>query len=46
VEYVKSYRELEEYKLALQLSKEVFEVSKTFPGEETYSLISQREKLK
>jgi four helix bundle protein len=41
VEYVQSYRELEVYKLAKQLSKEIFDVSKKFPKEETYSLTDQ-----
>jgi four helix bundle protein len=41
MEYVKSFRELEVYKLARQLSKEIFEVSKIFPKEEMYSLTDQ-----
>lgn len=41
MEYVKSFRELEVYKLARQLSKEIFEVSKIFPREEMYSLTDQ-----
>ncbi len=41
MEYVKSFRDLEVYKLARQLAKEVFEVSKTFPKEEMYSLTDQ-----
>lgn len=41
MEYVESYRELEVYKLARQLSKEIFEVSKNFPKEEMYSLTDQ-----
>ena len=39
--YVKSFRDLEVYKLARQLSKEIFEVSKNFPKEEMYSLTDQ-----
>lgn len=39
--YVKSFRELEVYKFSRQLSKEVFELSKKFPREETYSLTDQ-----
>ncbi len=39
--YVKSYRDLEVYKLARQLAKEIFEITKTYPKEERYSLISQ-----
>ena len=39
--YVKSYRELEVYKLSRQLSKDVFEISKSFPKEEMYSLTDQ-----
>jgi len=41
MEYVKSFRELEVYRLARQLSKEIFEISKTFPKEEMYSLTDQ-----
>ncbi len=41
MEYVKSFRELEVYKLSRQLSKEIFELTKAFPVEEKYSLISQ-----
>ena len=39
--YVKSFRELEVYKLARELSKRIFEISKTFPKEEMYSLTDQ-----
>jgi four helix bundle protein len=39
--YVESFRELDVYKLARQLSKEIFEVSKKFPKEEMYSLTDQ-----
>ncbi len=41
MDYVKSFRELEVYKLSRQLAKEIFEVSKTFPKEEMYSLTDQ-----
>lgn len=41
MDYVKSFRELEVYKLARQLSKDIFILSKSFPAEEKYSLISQ-----
>jgi four helix bundle protein len=41
MEYVKSFRELEVYKLSRQLSKEIFEISKGFPKEEMYSLTDQ-----
>ena len=41
MEYVKSYRELEVYKLSRQLSGEIFEISKKFPKEEMYSLTDQ-----
>ena len=41
MEYVKSFRELEVYKLSRQLSREIFEVSKKFPKEEMYSLTDQ-----
>ncbi|HLF63105.1 MAG TPA: four helix bundle protein [Saprospiraceae bacterium] len=39
--YVKSFRELDVYKLSRQLSKEIFEITKTFPKEERYSLTDQ-----
>jgi four helix bundle protein len=41
MEFAKSFKELEVYKLSRQLSKEIFEISKRFPKEETYSLIDQ-----
>jgi four helix bundle protein len=41
MEYVKSFRDLEVYKLSRQLSKEIFEVTKKFPKEERYSLTDQ-----
>jgi len=41
MEYVKSFRELEVYKLSRDLSREIFEVSKKFPKEEMYSLTDQ-----
>lgn len=41
MEYVKSFRELEVYKLTRDLSKEIFEISKKFPKEEMYSLTDQ-----
>lgn len=39
--YVEHFYDLEVYKLARQLSREIFEISKTFPKEETYSLTDQ-----
>jgi four helix bundle protein len=41
MDYVKSYRELEVYKLSRKLSKEIYELSKRFPKEEMYSLTDQ-----
>lgn len=41
MEYVKSFRDLEVYKRARQLSKDIFVVSKKFPKEEMYSLTDQ-----
>jgi four helix bundle protein len=41
MEYVKSFRNLEVYKLAREISKEIFIITKTFPKEETYSLTDQ-----
>ena len=39
--YVKSFRELEVYKLAREVAKEIFVISKEFPKEEKYSLTDQ-----
>jgi four helix bundle protein len=39
--YVKSFRDLETYKLAREVSKEIFILSKSFPAEERYSLTDQ-----
>ena len=39
--HVKSFRDLEVYKLARQLSLDIFETSKSFPKEEMYSLTDQ-----
>jgi four helix bundle protein len=41
MEFVKGFRDLEVYKLARQLSKEIFEISMKFPREEMYSLTDQ-----
>ncbi|MEX2231115.1 MAG: four helix bundle protein [Cyclobacteriaceae bacterium] len=41
MEKVTTFRDLEVYKLCRQLSKEIFELSKTFPKEEMYSLTDQ-----
>jgi four helix bundle protein len=38
---IKSVRELEVYKLAFEAAMEIFEISKSFPKEETYSLTDQ-----
>ncbi len=39
--YAESFRDLEVYRLARDLSREIFEASKTFPKEEMYSLTDQ-----
>jgi len=39
--YAKSFRDLEVYQLARQLSLEIFKTSKSFPKEEMYSLTDQ-----
>ena len=39
--YVKSFRDLEVYRLAREVSKEIFIISKGFPIEERYSLTDQ-----
>lgn len=41
MEYIKSFRELDVYKLSREISKEIFSITKTFPGEERYSLTDQ-----
>ena len=41
MKHANSFRDLEVYTLASQLAKEVFEISKTFPKEERYSLTDQ-----
>jgi len=41
MEYVKSFRELTVYKLAREVSREIFILSKEFPKEEKYSLTDQ-----
>jgi four helix bundle protein len=37
----KSYKETRVYKLAFEVAMEIFEISKSFPKEETYSLTDQ-----
>ena len=39
--YVKSFRSLEVYQLSKTLSKEIFELTKKFPRDEAFSLVSQ-----
>jgi four helix bundle protein len=39
--YVKSFRDLDVYKLAREVSKEIFILSQRFPKEEKYSLTDQ-----
>ena len=41
MEYVKSYSELEVYKLSRELSRNIFKLSTTFPKEEMFSLTDQ-----
>ncbi len=41
MEYVKSFRDLEVYKLAREVAKRIFILTKGFPREETYSLTDQ-----
>jgi len=41
MEYAKSFRDLEVYKLARKLASEIFELTKSFPKEEMYSLTDQ-----
>lgn len=39
--FIKSHRELEVYKIAFNLAMEIFELTKSFPTEERYSLTDQ-----
>ena len=39
--YAKSFGELDVYKLSRDLAKDIFQISKSFPKEETYSLTDQ-----
>ncbi|MBI5008130.1 MAG: four helix bundle protein [Bacteroidia bacterium] len=39
--YVKSFRDLEVYKLAREVSKEIYLITKDFPSEEKFSLTDQ-----
>jgi four helix bundle protein len=39
--HANSFRDLDVYKLSRELSKEIFQLSKSFPKAETYSLIDQ-----
>lgn len=41
MEYVQSYKDLEVYNAARQLSKDVYSLTKSFPREEMYSLTDQ-----
>ena len=38
---IKSYKDLEVYRLSFELAMEIFELSRNFPKEEVYSLTSQ-----
>lgn len=38
---INSFRDLNVYKLAFELQQEIFEISKSFPPEEKYSLTDQ-----
>ena len=39
--YVKSFRDLEVYRLSREVSKQIFVISKGFPSEEKFSLTDQ-----
>jgi four helix bundle protein len=41
VEYVDSFKDLEVYQLSRELSESIFELTKSFPEEEKYSLVDQ-----
>jgi four helix bundle protein len=38
---IRSYRELRVYQNAFELAMEIFEITKTFPAEEKYSMVDQ-----
>jgi len=38
---IRTYRDLDVYRIAFDLAMELFEISKRFPSEERYSLVSQ-----
>lgn len=40
-ERIESFRDLNVYKVAFELQQEIFELTKKFPNEETYSLTDQ-----
>ena len=42
----KSFRELRVYQAAREAARRIFEISKTFPPEERYSLTDQLEKAR
>ncbi len=39
--HAKSFRDLDVYRLSRELAREIFELSKSFPKEEIYSLTDQ-----
>ena len=39
--YIESFQDLEVYKISRRLAKDIFEISKSFPKEERYSLTDQ-----
>lgn len=41
MEFVTRFRDLKVYQISTELSKEIFEMTKKFPKEETYSLTDQ-----
>lgn len=41
MEYVESYKDLDVYKAARQLAKEIFSITKNFPRDEMFSLTDQ-----
>ena len=41
MEYVRSFRDLEVYKLSREVSKEIYSLSKNYPSEEKFSLTDQ-----
>gem|GEM_PF-1377726 len=45
MQHAKSYRDLEIYQRARSLANDIYEVTKSFPKEETYSLMNKADQF-